>query len=207
MKSGRSFRPSAPICRPAVRILSVQMPGDAPLPDSDVELLASKQPVNRLVFTRNAKPDDIAAYVHSGGTTGSPKLVRLTHRGFSYKFWANTLVMAHTADDVIFADYPMFHIAGFFGHGIMAITDGMEIVIPAPGGARDKRFIENYWKFVEKFRISLLWAVPTTLAQLSKQPTGGADLSSLRPYGVTGSTAFPAEIARTARKDSAACGC
>ena len=126
--------------------------------------------------------------------------MRLTHRGFSYKFWANTLVMAHTADDVIFADYPMFHIAGFFGRGIMAIADGMEIVIPSPGGARDKRFIENYWKFVEKFRISMLSGVPTTLAQLSKQSTGGADLSSLRPYGVTGSTAFPAEIARQLEK-------
>jgi fatty-acyl-CoA synthase len=185
---------------PALRILSVQMPGDAPLPDCDVEVLASRQPKDRLVFMRKAKPDDVAAYVHSGGTTGSPKLVRLTHRGFSYKFWANTLVMAHTADDVIFADYPMFHIAGFFGRGIMAIADGMEIVIPAPGGARDKRFIENYWKFVEKFRISLLSGVPTTLAQLSKQSTGGADLSSLRPYSVTGSTAFPAEIARQLEK-------
>ena len=193
----RSVRADLP---PGLRILSVQMPGDAPLPDSDVEVLASKQPQDRLVFTRKAEPDDIAAYVHSGGTTGSPKLVRLTHRGFSYKFWANTLVMAHTADDVIFADYPMFHIAGFFGRGIMAIADGMEIVIPAPGGARDKRFIENYWKFVEKFRISLLSGVPTTLAQLSKQSTGGADLSSLRPYGVTGSTAFPAEIARQLEK-------
>ena len=104
--------------------------------------------------------------------------------------------MAHTADDVIFADYPMFHIAGFFGRGIMAIADGMEIVIPAPGGARDKRFIENYWRFVEKFRISLLSGVPTTLAQLTKQPPAAQTLSSLRPYGVTGSTAFPAEIAR-----------
>ena len=183
-----------------VRILSVQMPGDAPLADSDVEALAAKQPGDRLVFARKAKPDDIAAYVHSGGTTGSPKLVRLTHRGFSYKFWANTLVVAHTADDVIFADYPMFHIAGFFGRGLIAIANGMEIVIPAPGGARDKRFIENYWRFVEKFRITFLSGVPTTLAQLSKQPTGGADLSSLRPYGVTGSTAFPAEVARQLEK-------
>ena len=163
-------------------------------------MLFRSQPGDRLVFERKAKPDDIAAYVHSGGTTGSPKLVRLTHRGFSYKFWANTLVMAHTANDVIFADYPMFHIAGFFGRGIMAIADGMEIVIPAPGGARDKRFIENYWRFVEKFRISILSGVPTTLAQLSKQPTGGANLTSLRPYGVTGSTAFPAEIARQLEK-------
>ena len=46
--------------------------------------------------------------------------------------------MAHTADDVIFADYPMFHIAGFFGRGLMAIADGMQIVIPSPNGARDK---------------------------------------------------------------------
>jgi fatty-acyl-CoA synthase len=179
-----------------VKILSVQMPGDEPLPDCDAEVLAAQQPSDRLMFERKARPDDLAAYVHSGGTTGSPKLVQLTHRGFSYKFWANTWVMAHTADDVIFADYPMFHIAGFFGRGIMAIADGMQIVIPAPGGARDKRFIESYWRFVEKFRITLLSGVPTTLAQLSRQPTGGADLSSLRPYGVTGSTAFPAEIAR-----------
>ena len=97
-----------------------------------MELLASRLSGDKLTFTRKAKPEDIAAYVHSGGTTGSPKLVKLTHRGFSYKFWANTLVMAHTADDVIFSDYPMFHIAGFFGRGIMAIADGMEIVIPSP---------------------------------------------------------------------------
>ena len=77
--------------------------------------------------------------------------------------------MAHTADDVIFADYPMFHIAGFFGRGIMAIADGMEIVIPAPGGARDKRFIENYWKFVDKFGITIFSGVPMTLAQLANQ--------------------------------------
>jgi fatty-acyl-CoA synthase len=183
-----------------IRILSVQMPGDGPLPDSDVEALASKQPGDKLAFARKVKPEDVAAYVHSGGTTGSPKLVKLTHRGFSYKFWANTLVMAHTANDIIFADYPMFHVAGFFGRGIMAIADGMEIVIPSPLGAREKRFIENYWKFVEKFRITILSGVPTTLAQLTRNPPRGEDLSSLRPYGVTGSTAFPAEIARQLEK-------
>jgi fatty-acyl-CoA synthase len=179
-----------------VHVLSVQGPGGVPLPDSDLDRLAVDHPADRLVFTRKAQPDDIAAYVHSGGTTGSPKLVKLTHRGFSYKFWANTLVMAHTADDVIFSDYPMFHIAGFFGRGIMAIADGMQIVIPSPNGARDKRFIENYWKFVETFRISILSGVPTTLATLCKAPPKGEDLTSLRPYAVTGSTAFPAEVAR-----------
>jgi fatty-acyl-CoA synthase len=183
-----------------VRVLTVQMPGDRQLPDTDVELLAARQPADTLAFSRKAGPDDIAAYIHSGGTTGSPKLVQLTHRGFCYKFWANTLVMAHTADEIIFSDYPMFHIAGFFGRGIMAIADGMEIVIPSPIGARDKVFIAHYWKFVERYRISILSGVPTTLAQLAKNPPRGEDLSSLRPYGVTGSTAFPAEVARTLEK-------
>ncbi len=76
--------------------------------------------------------------------------------------------MAHTADDVIFADYPMFHIAGIFGRGYFAIAHGMSIVIPTPLGARDKRFIDNYWKFVDKFGITIFSGVPTTLAQLAK---------------------------------------
>jgi len=185
---------------PDVHVLSVQALGGAPIPDSDIELLASQQPADALTFTRKAKPDDIAAYVHSGGTTGSPKLVKIAHRGFAYKLWANMLVMAHTSDDVIFSDYPMFHIAGFFGRGVMAVSHGMEMVIPSPIGARDKAFVANYWKFVEKFRISVLSGVPTTLAQLSKMPPQGEDLTSLRPYGVTGSTAFPAEVARQLEK-------
>src|SRR4051794_33707390 len=40
-----------------VKILSVQLPGDAPLADSDVEVLASKQPSDQLIFARKARPD------------------------------------------------------------------------------------------------------------------------------------------------------
>jgi len=106
------------------------------------------------------------------------------------------VVMAHTADDVIFADYPMFHIAGIFGRGYFALAHGMSIVIPSPIGARDKRFIENYWKFVDKFGITIFSGVPTTLAQLAKSGPRGERLASLREYACTGSTAFPAEVAR-----------
>jgi fatty-acyl-CoA synthase len=181
---------------PSVRIFTVQGPGSTALADSDFDALIAQQPADRLLFARNVAPDDIAAYIHSGGTTGSPKLVKLTHRGFAYKCWANAVVQAHTPDDVIFADYPMFHIAGIFGRGYFAIAHGMSIVIPSPLGARDKRFVDNYWRFVEKFGITVLSGVPTTLAQLAKSKLHGENLSSLRPYGSTGSTAFPAEIAR-----------
>ena len=161
---------------PSVRILTVPGPGGAVLPESDLDTLAAKEPGDRLRFERKIEPQDVAAYVHSGGTTGSPKLVTLTHRGFAYKCWANAVVMAHTPDDVIFADYPMFHIAGIFARGYFALAHGMSIVIPSPIGARDKRFIENYWRFVEKFGITIFSGVPTTLAQLAKSGPRGERL-------------------------------
>jgi len=189
----QAIRPHIPA---TVHILTVSGPGGAVIPETDFDTLISRQPGDRLTFARNVAPDDIAAYVHSGGTTGSPKLVTLTHRGFAYKCWANAVVMAHTADDVIFADYPMFHIAGIFGRGYFALAHGMSIVIPSPIGARDKRFIENYWKFVDRFGITIFSGVPTTLAQLAKSGPRGERLASLREYACTGSTAFPAEVAR-----------
>src|SRR5262249_15720487 len=62
---------------PAVHVLTVVGPGGAVLPESDLELLAARHSGERLTFTRTVALDDIAAYVHSGGTTGSPKLVKL----------------------------------------------------------------------------------------------------------------------------------
>jgi fatty-acyl-CoA synthase len=180
----------------SVHVLTVPGPGGAVIPESDFDSLAARERGDRLRFERKVEGDDIAAYVHSGGTTGSPKLVKLTHRGFAYKCWANAVVMAHTPDDVIFSDYPMFHIAGIFGRGYFAIAHGMSIVIPSPLGARDKRFIENYWRFVDRFGITIFSGVPTTLAQLAKSGPRGEALATLRDYACTGSTAFPAEVAR-----------
>ena len=179
-----------------VAVFSVKGPGGKVLPDSDLDLAMAKHPGDRLAFSRDVKPDDVGAYVHSGGTTGAPKLVRLAHRGMAYKCWANAVIMAHGPEDVIFADYPMFHVAGFFGRGILALAHGMTILIPHPMGARDKKFISNYWKFVEKFRVSLMSGVPTTLSVLAKNPPKGEDISSLRKYMCTGSTAMPAQVAR-----------
>ena len=179
-----------------IRIFSVQGPGGKVLPDSDLDLAMAKHPGDRLTFKRVVKADDVGAYVHSGGTTGAPKLVRILHRGMAYKCWANAVVMGHGPDDVIFADYPMFHVAGFFGRGILALAHGMTILIPHPMGARDKKFIANYWKFVEKFRVSLMSGVPTTLSVLAKNPPTGEDVSSMRKYMCTGSTAMPAEVAK-----------
>ncbi len=61
-------------------------------------------------------------------------------------------------------------------------------------GARDKRYMANYWRFVEKYRVTRLSGVPTTLAVLAKSRPERIDLSSLAPSFITGSTALPAAV-------------
>jgi fatty-acyl-CoA synthase len=183
-----------------MRIFSVPGPGGTRLDDSDFARSMAEQPSDRLIFDRPIGREDIAAYVHSGGTTDSPKLVKITHGGLVYKVWANTYLMAHGSDEVMFADYPMFHIAGFYGRGITAMADGMRMVLPTPLGARNKEFIANYWKFVARCEITSMTGVPTTLSVLAKNPPRGEDVSSLRPFMSTGSTAMPVEVARELEK-------
>ena len=138
----------------------------------------------------------MAAYIHSGGTTGSPKLVKLTHRGFVYKLWVIRDLLDFGADDVVFADYPFFHCAGYINRAVAPVALGMKVVIPSVMGARDKTFIGNYWRFVERFEFTQLSAVPTTLSLLVKNPPQDERIDTLRPFAMTGSQPMPIEIAR-----------
>jgi fatty-acyl-CoA synthase len=179
---------------PNVRIFSLHAPGGTLLPDSDL-LTAAANESDELVFSDRRGRDDVVAYIHSGGTTGAPKLVKLTSGGFVHKVWTITVTMAHRPTDILFADMPMFHIAGFVHCGVQPLVHGASLVVPSPLGARDRLLVRNYWKFVERFRISFLHAVPTTLGLLAQNPPQSEDISSLAPYSVTGSTALPVATA------------
>ncbi len=181
---------------PGVRVLSVCMAGSTKMVDSNFDEACAAQPGDKLLFERTIGPDDLAGYVHSGGTTGSPKLVKLTHRGFSYKCWANAITNGLLPGDSLFAINPHFHIAGFFGRGILTSAWSATMVSPGPQGARGKNFIANHWKLVEKFRITHFGGVPTTLSMLVKNPPKTEDISSLKKHGTAGSAALPVEIAK-----------
>src|SRR5262249_60234404 len=72
----QAIRPQIPS---TIHILTVPGPGGAIIPETDFDTLVSRQPSDRRIFARTVAPDDIAAYVHSGGTTGSPNLATPTH--------------------------------------------------------------------------------------------------------------------------------
>jgi fatty-acyl-CoA synthase len=179
-----------------LRVLSVHALGGRKMPESDFETLCSRQPGERLVFERSVRRDDIAAYVHSGGTTGLPKLVKLTHGAFAFRCWCNPLISGYGPEDTHFSLSTLFHVTGFVTNGFLPAACAMTMVIPSPVNAREKQFVPNYWKLVERYRITRLSAAPPTMSLLAQHPPRNEDVSSLGPYTAVGGSPTPAEIAR-----------
>ncbi len=180
-------------------IWSVALPSSAWLPEFDLERqLLPLDHAESVVRGPAATHDgsDVAAYVHSGGTTGLPKIVKLSHQNISYRHWTLQLAMQMTLGEVVLQDTPIFHVGGLAGRGLPMLASGASLVIPSLMGARDKRYIANYWKFIARYRVTRLSGVPTTFSVLAKSPPQGEDLSSLRRNFVTGSTALPIAVRR-----------
>jgi len=178
---------------PGTPIWSVAGPEGEVLRDTDLDAHINGRTGEPETF-RTRTGDDIAIYLHSGGTTGLPKIVRISHRNASYRHWSLQVAYKLVVGEVIFHDTPMFHSGGLMGRCIPRLASGASMLIPSVMGARDKCFIADYWRFVEKYRVTRLSGVPTTLAVLTKSPPQGEDLSSLKPYFGTGSTAMPVAI-------------
>jgi fatty-acyl-CoA synthase len=178
---------------PGVPIWSVAGPGGTILPQSDLAAHLAPLP-GEARPPEDITGDSIAVYLHSGGTTGLPKIVKLSHRNLSYRHWTLQLASKAVLGEVILHDTPMFHVGGLAGRCLPPLASGASVLIPSILGARDKRYVANYWRFVEKYRVTRLSGVPTTLATLTRSPPRGEDLSSLKPYFITGSTAMPSTI-------------
>ncbi len=162
--------------------------------DGDFQALVADQPADRLVSGRRIRPDDIAAYFHTGGTTGAPKLAQHTHGNQVFTAWASVQLQGMTRDDVSINGYPLFHVAGVLPASLTSLSAGVEVVIPTTTLLRNPQVRQNYWHIAEKYGATSLSAVPTVLAALANVPVDGADISSIR-YCRTGAAPLPPELA------------
>jgi fatty-acyl-CoA synthase len=170
--------------------------GTDPLPNHtwDFNSLISAQSSESLTSQRVIAATDIAAYFHTGGTTGSPKLARHSHGAQVFSAWASVQLQGIRASDVTLNGYPMFHVAGVLPVSLASLSAGVEIVTPTTTLFRNKDVIANYWQLVQRHRVTVLSAVPTVLATLTNVPLNGADISSIR-YCRTGAAPLPPELA------------
>ncbi|KRD22359.1 acyl-CoA synthetase [Acidovorax sp. Root267] len=173
-----------------------EAPGAAgPLPEGVVDLAERLQhPGDHLVSGRHIVASDIAAYFHTGGTTGAPKLARHSHGAQVFTAWGCVQMQGITPGDVGINGYPLFHVAGVLPGSLAALSAGVETIIPTTGLFRNRQVIANYWRLVEHYHCTYLSAVPTVLAALANVPLEGADISTLR-YCRTGAAILAPELA------------
>ena len=192
------LRSQVPTLTMVLRVAPHDEPADAviDLPEGvgDFSSLRAQQPDDRLVSGRDIAPEDIAAYFHTGGTTGAPKLARHSHGAQVFTAWACVQLTGVTHTDVTINGYPLFHVAGVLPASLASLSAGVESIIPTTSLLRNKTVLANYWRLVDKYRPTSLSAVPTVLAALANVPLNGADLSSIR-YCRTGAAVLAPELA------------
>ena len=124
-------------------------------------------------------PEDIASYLHTGGTTGTPKLAARTHANEVSNAWMIRASNVLDESSVIFAALPLFHTNALVVTVLGPLLKGQHVVWGGPLGYRDLPLFENFWKIVERYRIASMSAVPTVYSVLAQIPVN-ADISSLR---------------------------
>jgi fatty-acyl-CoA synthase len=168
-----------------------------PLPDGtqDFHALRAQQASDRLLSDRVFSPQDIAAYFHTGGTTGAPKLARHSHGAQVFTAWANATMQGFQPSDVTINGYPLFHVAGVLPGALCSLAVGMHVIIPTAALFRNRDVVQNYWRLVEHHGCTLMSGVPTVLAALAGVPLNGADISRMRSVR-TGAAPLPPELAQ-----------
>ena len=176
-------------------IVQVHGPGDPRHAIHSFNELIRQQPSDRLVSNRKIAGHDIAAYFHTGGTTGTPKLVRHTHANQVYQAWGCNLLLKSKPGSNLLFGMPLFHVGGSLTQTLATLTSGGCLVVLSPSGWRNPAAIKNIWGLVERFRPEALSSVPTVLAAALAVPTGNADISSLR-FAAGGGSAIPVAVGK-----------
>ncbi|NPU86356.1 MAG: acyl-CoA synthetase [Syntrophaceae bacterium] len=154
-----------------------------------------EQPGDALTSKRTFSRRDVCTYFHTGGTTGSPKLARLTQGNMVYAVWAIAQMYGYTPDAIGVNPLPLFHVAGSVILGLSPLCSGAQIIIPTAGGFRNPKALANHWKMVARYRPTHVGGVPANMVAISGVPPQGEDLSSIRAF-YTGGAALPVETER-----------
>lgn len=161
--------------------------------DGRFEDLIAGENGDRFDFDVCSEPDAVAAYFHTGGTTGAPKLALHTHRNQAFVARSAALMYDLGPDDVVVNGFPLFHVAGAFVYGLSVLYAGGTLVVPTRLGMRNRHFVNSIWRHVAEHRVTVIGGVPTVVSALNSVAVD-ADISSLRVM-LTGGSPLPTELA------------
>ncbi|GGE51496.1 putative long-chain-fatty-acid--CoA ligase [Primorskyibacter flagellatus] len=169
--------------------------GAGPLPDQHAALdpMLDAARSDALDFPVTAGRDTVCALFHTGGTTGRPKLVPLTHGNQIHAAFGFGQVFGYDDTDTVLNGFPFFHVGGTMTVGLSVLAAGGHMVVPSPYALRPPEVIRSYWRLVRAFSATVVSGVPTSLAAMTTAFEDAADAASVR-MAVTGGAVLPAAV-------------
>ena len=73
-----------------------------------------------------------------------------------------------------------------------AVSSGAHVVFPTPQGYRGDGVFDNFWKLIERWKISFIITVPTAISAKMQRPVN-ADISTVKT-AFSGSAPLPVEL-------------
>ncbi|MBO3273655.1 long-chain-fatty-acid--CoA ligase [Pseudomonas schmalbachii] len=142
-------------------------------------LIAGHEPVE----DRVRRGDDLLGVFYTGGTTGFPKGVMISHEGMGCSTLALHAELGPSLDGGVYLHAaPMFHLADMAGGGVHWLAGNTHVVVPMFGA-------EAVIDAIEQHRVTHTLLVPTMIQMLVDHPSlqQGRDLYSLRTiiYGAS----------------------
>ncbi|WPY94312.1 acyl-CoA synthetase [Limimaricola variabilis] len=135
--------------------------------------------------------DRVAALFHTGGTTGMPKVAQHYYSGIVYNGWLGARLMFSDRDNII-CPLPMFHVFAAIVIMGASLASGAHVILPTPAGYRGDGVFDNFWKLVERWKVTFVITVPTAISALMQRPVN-ADISTLN-LAFSGSAPLPVEL-------------
>ena len=156
------------------------------------------QPADHLAGADLPEAGDLAAFVHTGGTTGAPKVAAHTHANQLACAYGIAVCSGLAPGEGVLGGLPLFHVNALIVTGIAPMFSGARVVWPGPAGYRDKALYARFWTIIEHYQIAAMSAVPTVYGTLAQVPVD-ADIAALR-LPIVGASPLPASV----REDFAA---
>lgn len=149
-----------------------------------------KHPADRLTFP-DRTTDHVAAYFHTGGTTGMPKVAQHRAQGMIYNGWLGARLLFRETD-IVMCPLPLFHVFAAYPILMSMIGSGAHVVFPTPAGYRGEGVMDNLWKLIDRWKVTYLVTVPTAISALLQRPVN-ADIKTLRG-AFSGSAPLPIDL-------------